>query len=169
MNEQLTGAESADKSLKQLPQTFERLANETNGVSGYLHRRLNPNTFGVVGGAVGGGAGLLLGGPSGAIKGAGIGVGAGETLGHGMQGATDTAANREYDSDRTNLIGMVSSALKGTNIGGEQIERLVRDNSPETGESNEQKMKKFNNILDFIIIHLPRGTLEAHGLTTKRD
>ncbi len=72
-----------------------------------------------------------------------------------------------YDSDQTSLLGYISAALKGTNIGPNQIQEVVDANSPEHGDSPELVRKKLNNIKDFIINHTDTSLLKTWGLSKK--
>lgn len=175
ITKQYTNAQQADKSLAQLGTVYSRLANETNGLSGRIHR-MDPHALEAAGTAAGTAVGAGLGsavGPAGTIAGgtagAGIGYKAGSAIGSAAHAFTNTDTNRAYDADRTNLLGMISSALKGTNVGGQQIGEIVDANSPETGDSAKTIHKKLKNIEDFIKNHTETSLLKAWHLTNDAE
>jgi len=139
---QYNNAVQADKALSQIDETFGKLENnaDAGSIGGNLRRR-------------------------GSHAVAGIPFGVGQALSSSLNYLTDTEANKAYDSNQSNLIGFVSSALKGTNIGGQQIEDIVQKNSPERGDSPELIHQKKNNIIDFIKNHTDTSLLKAWGLT----
>lgn len=147
---QYNGAVQADKALNALGDTFHSLSQETNGISGRVHR-MGQGAAGLAAG-VGAGLGTVVGAPA---AGAALGAAAGE----GLHALTNTEANRRYDSDKTAVLGYVSSALKGTNIGSGQIQEIVDKNSPEAGDSPETLQKKYQNIVDFIHNHTDTSLL----------
>lgn len=164
---QFNQASQADKALADIDGTFKKLDSETNGISGRVHRGFNPHALGVAGAATGA---AIAGIPSAGIATpAGIAGGtvAGEALGHGIKAMTNTEANRAYDSDKSALLGYVSAALKGTNIGSGQIQEIVDSNSPEAGDGPEVVAKKLKNIKGFIINHTDTSLLKAWGLSKR--
>lgn len=138
---QYNQATQAEKSLGHLNETFLNLAKEAEeGSVGGNMRRRGGNALGsvpVVGGA---------------IKGA-------------LNYLTDTDANKAYDSDQSALLGFISSALKGTNVGAQQIQEIVDANSPERGDSPDLIKKKLNKIKDFIKTHTDTSLLKTWGLS----
>lgn len=141
---QLNQATQADKSLARLDEVFDRLHKneEEGGVFGNLRRR------GV--GAVGG-----------------LPMGIGSAIAGGLRYATDTNANVMYDANLKDLIGMISGALKGTNIGGDQIHDIAVQNAPERGDTPEMRAQKKKNIRDFIISHTETSLLKPLGLSKR--
>lgn len=165
---QYTQAQQADKALKDINNTYLNLwkgANE-GGVSGRIRRTVDPNMLGGIGGVAGTGIGALAGG-IGAIPGAAIGAGVGEAIGRGAQVLTNTDINRRYDSDKSALLGYVSSALKGTNIGSGQIQEIVDANAPEYGDEPKTVAKKLKIIRDFIKNHTETSLLKTWHMTTE--
>lgn len=136
LEKQLNGAVQAEKALADIDGTFDKLNQETSGLSGRLHR-VGSGLHNVVGDTVSGAAKLV----------------------------TNTAGNRAYDADKTALLGYVSSALKGTNVHGEQIQKVVDDNAPEAGDPPELVAKKKQNIKHFIKAHTDTSLLKLRGLS----
>lgn len=163
---QYNNAVQADKALADINNTFSKLSAETGGLSGRVHRGINPHAIAGVGGAIGTGVGAMAGG-IGALPGAGIGAAIGEGAGHAIQAITNTDKNRAYDSDKTALLGYVSSALKGTNIGSNQIQEVVDANAPEAGDTPELVGKKLKNIKEFILNHTDTSLLKTWGLSKR--
>lgn len=164
---QYNQATQAEKGLNDVRGKFSQLASETNGVSGRIHRGMNPHAVAAVGGALGLAAAGIPSFGLAAPAGAAGGAAAGEALGHGIQSMTNTNANRTYDSDKTALLGYLSAALKGTNIGSGQIQEIVDNNSPESGDSPKLLAKKEQNIKDFILNHTDTSLLKTWGLSKK--
>jgi hypothetical protein len=138
---QYNQAVQADKSLKSLPQTFDTLAQDAQKTKrlGRLRREtddLSNLPFGI-----------------------------GNVVTAPVHMITDTPSNREYDSARSDLLGSVSSALKGTNIGSGQIEDIVKSNSPEYGDSPADIANKKKVIMNFIKKHTDTSLLKAAKLT----
>lgn len=91
-------------------------------------------------------------------------------IGEAIHGAftqpiTATPNNKEYDSLRTRLVGDIGNALKGTNVSGEEIKRMVDDNAPESRDTPELKAQKEKNIRLFIKNAVPRGLLQTYKLS----
>lgn len=82
---------------------------------------------------------------------------------------TDTENNRAYDANKVSLLGYVSSALKGTNIGSGQIQEIVDVNSPEYGDSPALTAKKEKNIREFIKNHTDTSLLDTWGLSLRKE
>ena len=78
--------------------------------------------------------------------------------------ATATPINKEYDALRSRITGDIATALKGTNVGGEEIDRMVNVNLPEPGDSPELVATKERNIRIFIKNSLHKGLLKDWGL-----
>jgi hypothetical protein len=162
ISSQLTQASQAEKSLGGINKLYSDLANEANhgGLSGYFHRQISPNAIGTIGAGVGAIAGK---GP-GAIAGGTIGEG----LGHSLRAITGTNEQvRQYDSDKSALIGYISSALKGTNIGSNAIQDIVDKNAPELNDTPKTIDKKLTAIKHFIIQHTETDALQRHGISYK--
>jgi hypothetical protein len=162
ISKQYDGATQADKGLAQGMEAFDRLVEETGGISGRIHRGLNPNAVAGVGAGLGA-ATQALGVPL--PLGVGVGSAIGEGLGQAIKAGTNTSSNRQYDSDQTQLIGALSSALKGTNVGSDVIEEVAKKNSPESGDSAETLATKKKNLQHFIRSHVNTSLLKVWGLT----
>jgi hypothetical protein len=160
---QYTQAQQADKALGDIGKTFNNLTDETT-FSGRIRRSVSPHAVAGITAGIGGALGAA-GGPIGIGAGASAGAALGEGLGHMAQAATNTDTNRQYDSDKSALLGYVSAALKGTNIGGGQIDDIVSANSPEYGDSKATLNKKLANIQDFIKNHTETSLLKTWHLS----
>lgn len=159
---QMTQASQAEKSLGGLNKLFADLGNESKngGATGWIHRQLSPHALGAAGAAIGTG----LGGHAGTIVGGAIGEG----LGYGAKALTGTDEKaRQFDSDKSALVGYISSALKGTNIASDQIQDIVDKNAPEFNDSKATIDKKLTAIKHFIIQHTETDALKRHGLSYK--
>lgn len=163
---QLNQATQAEKGLQDIDGTFSKLNAETNSISGRIHRGINPHAVAAIGAGIGAIPGSIIPG-AGTAAGAALGAGAGEGVGHVIQAMTNTESNRAYDSDKTALLGYVSAALKGTNIGSGQIQEIVDANSPESGDGPQTVQKKLKNIKDFIINHTDTSLLKTWGLSRR--
>jgi hypothetical protein len=165
MIQQMTNAEQSEKALGDLHQKFASIANEAvhGGWGGYFHRKVGPHTLGAAGAAIGTGIGTALGSP---VSGAGIGTAIGEGAGHVANAITGTSEPvRQYDADKAAITGYLSSALKGTNIGGQQIAEIVNDNLPEYRDTPASLDKKRENLREFILNHLETDALKRHGFS----
>lgn len=132
--EQYTQAQQADTILGQLHDVMGNLHDEAikGGSSGYL-RRHDPS------------AGVPL-------------------IGHALsnmfiQPATDNQNNRLYDTNKTRLVGDIANALRGTNVSGEAIQKLVDDNTPEHGDTPKTVAQKERAIRIFIKNGVPKSLL----------
>src|SRR5271165_6323171 len=154
-------AVQTDKSLRQLGNVYGQLSQETNALSGRVHR------MGQKLPALTGGAGALVGS---LVPGVGTiaGGAAGAALGEGAQAFTNTEANRRYDADKTAVLGFVSSALKGTNVGSGQIQDIVDKTSPESGDGPETLQKKYYDLVEFIRTHTNTSLLGAAHLLNEQ-
>lgn len=167
LERQWNNAQQADKSISRIREVYDKLSNNTGGISGRIHRNFNPHSMAAVGAAAGTTLGVLgsipLTGGLAAGPAAALGATGGGSLGEGagqmISGATNTSANREYDANQSAITGMISSALKGTNISGGQIDEIVRKNSPESGDTKEAKEQKLQNIIEFIRQHTETNLL----------
>lgn len=157
LQSQITQATQAQKSLKELQNTFEHLvaASREGGWSGRIQRRLSPHALA----GAGAGVGTALGGPAGAA----IGTAIGEGVGQGAHILTDTDMNRRYDSDKTRLLSYVSSAVPGR--GSELIQDLVNKNTPEYKDDTATLKRKLEAIKEFIQNHTETDALKRHGLS----
>ena len=91
----------------------------------------------------------------------------GAELGTAWAGAGNSPETRKYLANKQALYGMVSSALKGTNLGDATIRGVVDTNQPDPSDSPEDVAEKINNIKQFIRLHLDTGDLEANGIVPK--
>jgi hypothetical protein len=141
---QYNQATQAEKGLGSIHDTFQKLTKSSNktGELGNLRRNFQQNISSIP----------LVGGALSAIP----------------KYLTDTESNRAYDADKVSLLGYVSSALKGTNIGSGQIQEIVDTNSPEYGDSAALVAKKENNIREFIKNHTDTSLLDTWGLSAKK-
>ncbi len=144
---QYTQAQQADKALNDVNQTYMRLikGSEEGGMLGRAHRTFDPSMVGGLGDNLISGAANLI--------------------GHGAAAATNNDVNRRYDSDKSAMLGYISAALKGTNIGSGQIEDIVSKNSPEYGDEPKTTARKLKTIRDFIKNHTETSLLKTWGLT----
>lgn len=122
---QYTQAQQADTILNQLHEVHQNLYDEAKigGTSGYLRRH----------------------DPSAAIP----------VVGHalsqlGIQPITDTQNNRAYERNKTRIVSDIANALRGTNVSGEDIQRIVDANTPEHGDTPQQVAEKERAIRVFI-------------------
>ena len=122
---QYTKAQQADTILSQLHDVHQNLYKEAQagGTSGYLRRHDPSASVPVVGHAL-----SLL----------------------GIQPATDTQNNRAYETNKTRIVSDIANALRGTNVGGEEINKIVDANTPEHGDSPERVAEKERAIRIFI-------------------
>jgi hypothetical protein len=141
IQDQYNRAAQADKGLARVNETFDQLEKDVKegSIGGNIRRR--------------GGHAV-----------AGIPLGIGQALSGSLNYLTDTDANRSYEDTQSKLTGFISSALKGTNIGGDQIKEIVEKNSPERGDSPEHAARKRQNIKDFITDHTDTGLIKTWGL-----
>lgn len=140
IQEQYNKADQADQLARQVPGVVNSMQDEAKegGVGGYMRRH----------------------DPLSAIPYIGEGL-------HDMffQPFTDTQNNRSYDANKTRLKTDIGNALKGTNISGEEINKIVNDNAPEHGDDDNMKMKKIHNIKVFLHNSVPRGMLKDTKLS----
>lgn len=142
LHSQYNQAVQAEKGLNQINDTFNKLAGHAakSGEAGNIRRNFST-----------------------ALE--ALPMGLGRAAAAPVKFVTDTEANRMYDADKTALLGYISSALKGTNIGGGQIQEIVDVNSPEYGDSKEVIAKKQKNIMEFIQNHTDTSLLKKWGLS----
>lgn len=161
ITKQYTAAQQADKQLGQINQVYGNLiqGSQEGGVFGRAHR---------LGAHALGGLGTVAGGILGSVV-PGLGTAAGATggaaLGEGLGAATNTDVNRLYDSNKTALLGAISSALKGTNVGDSSIHEVVEKNAPEYGDSSKTLKQKHDNIEHFIKSHVETSLLKTWHLS----
>lgn len=184
LTDQYSKARQAEKSLKTVDQVFPALTREANfgqWVSGHLPSVSSAGS--AAGGALidhvmtaGGGAAkaAALGTAAAsfapeALAGLGLaaaGAGASGLAQKGWESAWDkTNQTRQYLSDKSQLYGAVSSALKGINIAPHKVEELVEANSPTWKDSPKTIEKKARTVKDFIKSHLSTSMLKLKGLT----
>lgn len=159
ITKQYTQAQQADKNLASVKQAYYDMVGEVNGISGRIHRSINPHAAAAMGAGIGATVG---GGP-----GAGVGAALGEGLGQVAKGMTNTSANRAYDSDQAALANHITAALKGAPVTADIINKAVEDNSPETGDSPALVKKKIDNIIQTIRNNTETSLLDAVHLTNK--
>ena len=78
----------------------------------------------------------------------------------GIQPMTDTKTNRDYETNRTRVVSDIANALKGTNVSGEEINRIVDANLPEHGDDPQQVARKERAIRIFIKNAINKGLLK---------
>jgi len=66
------------------------------------------------------------------------------------QPGTATETNKTYDTLKTAITGDIANALKGTNIGGEEIQKIVDANAPEPKDSPGLVKEKEHRIRTYI-------------------
>jgi hypothetical protein len=134
--EQYTQAQQADTLLSQLHEIHSQMYQDakSGGGAGYL-RRHDPTSH------------IPFLGPF--------------VSGSSVQPATATPTNKEYDSLKTRLVGDIANSLRGTNIGGEEIQRIVNDNAPERNDPPELAAKKERTIRLFIKNAIQKSLLKS--------
>lgn len=142
LTNQYTAAKKADSVLGQLHPIMQQLFSDakSGGTLGYLRRH----------------------DPSAAIP--FIGQAASEAL---VGPATDTPVNRRYDAAKSRIAVDIAQALHGTNVTGEQINKLIHDNTPEHGDTPSLVAQKERNIRLFIKNALPKSLLELGNIAPK--
>lgn len=94
-------------------------------------------------------------------------------IGHGLEslwaGAGDSPETRQFLANKQSLYGMVSAALKGTNLGDASIHDVVDRNLPDPADSPEEVKNKIENIKEFIKLHTDTSLLETYGLAPKHN
>jgi hypothetical protein len=132
--EQFTQAQSADRVLGQLHEVHQKLFQDAQagGSSGYLRRHDPTATIPFAGHAI---SQMFV------------------------QPATDTQNNRDYDTNKTRIVSDIANALRGTNVSGEAIQRIVDDNTPEHGDTPKMVAQKERNIRVFIKNSVPKSLL----------
>lgn len=77
-----------------------------------------------------------------------------------VQPITANEPNKRYDAYRTRVVGDIASALKGSNIGVEEVQRVVNDNLPQPHDSPALVAQKERNIRLFIKNNLDTSLLK---------
>ncbi len=172
MKAEMNNVNQAEKGLRTVDNVFPQLSKEANfgeWATTFLPKSAIGQGLGVVE-AARAAKGLMTGAGLTAMSPATLGTGAG-VLTAGAIAATSPAVwdsvekTRQYKADQTLLLGALSSALKGTNVGGGQIEDIVEKNTPAWKDTKGTLEKKAKNIKDFIKAHIDTGTLKRNGLT----
>jgi len=83
--------------------------------------------------------------------------------------ATDTQRTRIYKGNQDALTNDIASAFRGTNVGGEEIKKIVQDYSPEKGDSPEDIAWKERQIRMFIKNGIVTPKLDIHGHTNRHE
>lgn len=128
---QKSTAALADKAIDTINELFPKMYENTEGPGGYLRRR--GNQLGEI---------PYIGGIPKAVT----------------DFATDTPNNRAYDSYYSNLVGAVRGALKGL-VSEELLDKTVRSNAPESGETEANKELKRKALIKFVKDHTPTDLL----------
>lgn len=171
---QYNGARQAEKGLHTVDSVFPSLGKEANfgsWVQGTLPSlsgaatRLGEGYLAGKGAGMGAGAALAAEGGGAALPVMGglaiAGLTGAALSGKGLDTVQQT---RLYNANKSLLMGAVSSSLKGTNVGGEQISDITSANTPEWGDSKQVLETKARNIKDFIKAHTDTGVLRLRGL-----
>ncbi len=142
IKEQYTQAKAADALLSQLHGLHQDLYKDAvaGGSSGYIRRHDPTASVPLIGDAIS------------------------RTF---VQPATATNTNKSYDSLKSRITGDIATALKGTNISGEEINHMVNSNLPEPGDTPELIEKKERNIRLFIKNSVNKSLLEDWDLLNK--
>lgn len=138
--DQYTQAQQADTVLGQLHEVHQQLFKDAKegGTAGYL-RRHDPS------------ASIPL---------------AGHALSQMfIQPATDNQTNRDYDTNKTRIVSDIANALRGTNVSGGDIQRIVDDNTPEHGDTPKMVAQKERNIRVFIKNSVPKSLLKNEHMS----
>lgn len=140
IKEQYTAAQQADALLSQLHGVHQAMYKQAieGGSPGYLRRHDPTEAVPFIGPAI---SNMLV------------------------KPATATLNNKEYDSNRTRIVGDIANALKGSNVGVEEIHRMVNDNVPEPHDSPELIEKKERNIRLFIKNNVNKSLLKDWKLS----
>jgi hypothetical protein len=141
LNKQFTQAQQADKALATIGPTFDALTkNRTaSGRTEQQGRKFSGMPFGV---------GELLHGPANVVAGA-------------------QPENRDYNSAVTTLKSDVANALRGTNVGSGDIDKIVDDNTPVYGDSPELIAQKRARVEGFIRRSVPTSLLQKYHMLGK--
>ena len=138
---QYTQAQQADQLLNQLHNVHQQMAKQAKegGGSGFI-RRHDPVSD--------------------------IPLGIGPFINKALvQPITATPNNKAYDTNKTRIVGDIANALKGTNVGGEEIQKIVDANSPEPHDPPELIKQKERNIRLFIKNSVNKSLLKDWGLS----
>ena len=168
LREEYDQATKTDEQLAQVDPLYDQMYKNVKegGLWGRMHRGLNPNALGAVGGGLGTAAGALGGGLFGAgvgalpaaAAGAGMGTGLGESIGYGLKAASNTGSNQEYDRNMETLKGIISAALPGR--GDMFVDEAAQKYAPQDQDTPEQARKKREDFKKFISDHSKNGTLK---------
>lgn len=187
LTDQYNKVRQAEKGLKVVDNVFPALTHEANfgqWVAGHMPSVSSVGsaaggalldhvlTAGKVAGGVGTAGALAAAaaafGPE-ALAAAGVTAAAGGASGlaqKGWEGAWDKVnQTRQYLSDKSQLYGAVSSALRGVNIAPHKIEEIVDDNTPMWKDDAKTIEKKARTVKDFIKSHQSTSLLKLKGLT----
>lgn len=158
-----------DQQLKQVDGLYDKLYSERGGLSGRIHRGLNPHAIAAGTGAIGTAAGAIAGAPMagigavpGAIGGGTIGTAVGEGIGHALEAATNTKENQSYDADLQSLKGIISAALPGR--GDQFVEEAAKQFAPTSQDTPKETIKKREAFKQFIVDHANNGILSEFHL-----
>lgn len=165
MYDEYQGAAQAENALQTIREEFAKMAEERNGLSGYIHRNINPHVIAGLGAGVGGLGGLLVGAP---VKGAEFGAGIGEVGGQAIKNMTNSPKNKDYDTHQGALTGAVASALAKTNIGSDQIREIVQAIRPDGWDGKSDLDERFNSLVEKVRTATPHSYLESAGLWKKK-
>lgn len=158
---QYTAADQAEKGAARIDGFFDRVADAADKGGGGLRSW-----------QIAKGAGQALGAGLGAIAGAATGHPAvGGTAGAGagqLVSNISTSNSRDYDSSQGDLTKYIATALRGTNIGGDQIEDFVTKHSPVYGDTPERRAQLKEDIKNFILDAPETSLLTASGLSGRK-
>lgn len=149
---QYDAAVQTDKMLGQLNKRYLDMADlaDKGGISGYIHRKVDPHALAAGIGTLGGVAGTIV--PAlGTIAGGAVGGIGGEAIGHAIKQATAGDINTRYDAMKASLLQDVSNALRGTDVNSTQIEAAVNAFAPDIRDSKQGRIEKLQGLRQFMI------------------
>jgi hypothetical protein len=165
IKEQMANASIADKNIRRLTdeKIFEQTVKDVQkaGPIGRALRNLSPHAIGAAGAATGAGiAGATGAGAGGAEKAGVLGGILGEGLGHMIP---STESNRQVETDRGRLQGIISAALG--NRGDQFVQEAMTRFMPEYGDSKELAHDKLRGLKEYIMDHVQTNALKDKGIT----
>lgn len=179
--DQYNKAKQADDSIKSIVSLYPRLGKEAT-LSGDLANRINPHAAAGVGAGIGiaagegagiaaapytGGFSLPAGHAAAALLGS-VGGAAGEAAGAGVKQGLHIIAGQQgiaYDTDKATLVGYIKAAVPG--IGDQLADKIADDFTPKYFDSEANKKKKLENLIEKIHDLTPTGALDRKKLTNK--
>jgi hypothetical protein len=102
------------------------------------------------------------------VTGASFGAVAGEGGAHAMKGALDITGGHtkaRYEQNKTELVKTLATTLSKTNLGGEQIEKMINDLSPSPFDTDEDYKNKLRIMKESIKRSVNTARLKAAKIT----